>query len=120
VFNKQLTVALSPPLRLPETKLAVPRYEEPPKVILQTPVMRVSAVPELLRTSVHTSGVPLQFDPAEAETAAELVKVPRRPKKNPEIAVAAMRVMAMSITVARTGDIALFLSGERINFAEAS
>jgi len=42
------------------------------------------------------------------------VKVPNRPKTKPAIATAAMRVMAMRITVANTGLIALRLLGGRI------
>ena len=38
-------------------------------------------------------------------TCAVLVKVPKRPTTKPLIAIAAMRVMAMSITVARTGEV---------------
>lgn len=75
------------------------------------------AVPVLLRYSVQVSGVPAQFDPAEDDTTAVLVKVPNRPKKNPETAVAAMSVIAISITEARTGEIAFLDSGERINIA---
>jgi len=39
-------------------------------------------------------------------TCAELVNDPNRPKTNPAMAMAAMRVMAISITVAKTGLIA--------------
>jgi len=41
-----------------------------------------------------------------ALTLAELVNDPNRPNTNPAMAMAAMRVMAMSITVAKTGLIA--------------
>ena len=41
-----------------------------------------------------------------ADTCAELVNDPNRPNTNPAIAMAAMRVIAISITVARTGEIA--------------
>ena len=45
-----------------------------------------------------------------AETCAELVNDPKRPNTNPAMAMAAMRVMAMRMTVARTGEMAfLFL-----------
>ena len=110
MFETQFKVALFPAARLPDTKLAVPTYEEPSNVILQTPVAVVLEVPELVKMSVHCSGVPLQETPEDAETTAELEKVPSNPKKNPETAVAAMRVIAMRITVARTGEIALLLS----------
>jgi hypothetical protein len=63
---------------------------------------------------VHDSGVPEQAELPEAETMAELVKVPRSPKKNPDIAVAAIRVTAIIMTVARTGEIA-FLFLECVN-----
>jgi hypothetical protein len=37
------------------------------------------------------------------------VNDPNRPKTNPAMAMAAMRVMAMRMTVARTGEIAFLL-----------
>jgi len=43
---------------------------------------------------------------ATAVTCAELVNDPNRPKTNPAMAMAAMRVMAIRMTVARTGEIA--------------
>jgi hypothetical protein len=69
-------------------------------------------VPELVRNRVHDSGVPEQFELPDADTAAVLVKVPNSPKTNPETAVAAMRVIEMRMTVARTGEIAFLLSIE--------
>jgi Glu-tRNA(Gln) amidotransferase subunit E-like FAD-binding protein len=62
--------------------------------------------PEFERMSVQTSGVPEQTIPALADTTAVLENVPISPKTNPETEIAAIRVMATSITVARTGDIA--------------
>jgi len=41
-----------------------------------------------------------------ADTCAELVNDPNRPKTNPAMAMAAMRVMAMRMTVASTGEMA--------------
>jgi hypothetical protein len=55
---------------------------------------------------VHDSGVPEQLELPDADTIAVLVNVPKSPKTNPETAVAAMRVIEMRITVARTGEIA--------------
>jgi len=46
-----------------------------------------------------------------AETCAELVNDPNRPNTNPAMAMAAMRVMAIRITVARTGEIAFLRLG---------
>ncbi len=40
---------------------------------------------------------------------AELERVPKSPKTKPAIATAAMRVMAMRMTVARTGEMAFLL-----------
>jgi len=54
---------------------------------------------------VQTSGVPEQ-DTVPAETKAVLVKVPKRPKTKPAIAIDATSVIAISRTVARTGEIA--------------
>jgi len=56
----------------------------------------------------HDSGVP-EHETLDAETAAVLVKVPIRPKTKPAMEVAATRVIAMSITVARTGEIPFLL-----------
>jgi len=39
-------------------------------------------------------------------TRAELVNDPKRPNTNPATAMAAMRVMAISMTVANTGEMA--------------
>ena len=44
-----------------------------------------------------------------ALTCAELVNDPKRPNTNPAMAMAAMSVIAISITVARTGEIAFLL-----------
>jgi hypothetical protein len=58
---------------------------------------------------VHDSGVPLQSEPAEEDTTAELANVPNRPKTKPETAVAAISVIAMRMTDARTGEMPLLL-----------
>jgi len=61
------------------------------------------------------SGVPVQTAPVYTTwlrfvdttwTRAELVNDPNRPKTNPAIAIAAMSVMAMRMTVASTGEMA--------------
>jgi hypothetical protein len=66
--------------------------------------MAVSAVPVFWTTM--DPGVVAQLEVlrlADTDTWAELVNDPRRPKTNPEIAMAAIRVIAISMTVARTG-----------------
>jgi hypothetical protein len=66
-------------------------------------------VPELFTERVHVA-VPLPLSwhlVVVALTCAELVKLPNRPNTNPAIAMAAMSVMAMRMTVANTGEIAL-------------
>ena len=54
--------------------------------------------------------VPTQVDPVRtaevAEICAVLVKDPNRPNTNPAIAIAAMSVIAMRMTVAMTGEMA--------------
>jgi hypothetical protein len=67
------------------------------------------AVPVFCR--VRTQLRPLTEQVTEiACTVAELVKVPKRPNTKPATAMAAMRVIAMRMTVARTGEMAfLFL-----------
>jgi len=69
-------------------------------------------VPVFVRTTVHwlllavTAAGPAMHAVTRAVTCAELVNDPNRPKTNPAMATAAMRVMAMRMTVARTGEIA--------------
>jgi hypothetical protein len=70
--------------------------------------MAVLLEPVFVKNMVQDSGVPEQFELPDAETIAVLVKVPKSPNTNPEMAVAAMRVTAMIITVARTADIPFF------------
>jgi len=66
--------------------------------------------PVFWRLTVQTAGAALVQVTATAETCAELVNDPKRPKTNPATAMAAMSVIAMRITVASTGEIAfLFL-----------
>jgi len=69
-------------------------------------------VPELVSRNVQNANpVPfptfaLLHEVTLAETWAELVKEPNKPKTKPAIAIAAISVMAISITVANTGEIA--------------
>jgi len=67
--------------------------------------MYVFEVPVLESERMHVFPVWEQLTTA-ALTLAELVNVPNRPNTNPAMAMAAMRVMAMRITVASTGLIA--------------
>ncbi len=75
----------------------------------------VFAVPPLNRESVQVpcAPVPAEHVVTDAVTCAVLVNDPNRPNTNPAMAMAAMRVIAMRITVASTGDIALRLPDER-------
>jgi hypothetical protein len=78
----------------------------------------VADVPVLVRTSWSVpdeveqvaANVPTVLPPGrfttEALTCAELVNVPKRPKTKPATAMAAMSVIAMRMTVARTGEMA--------------
>jgi len=71
------------------------------------PAAEVAAleVPVLVRVTMQSSPPTLQLV-TEALTCAELVNDPNRPKTNPAMAMAAMRVMAMRMTVASTGEMA--------------
>ncbi len=73
-----------------------------------TAVMVVAAVPVLLMLRVHVAaGLPaVVVHVADPETLAEDVKLPNKPNTNPAIAMAAISVMAMRMTVAMTGEIA--------------
>lgn len=64
----------------------------------------VLAVPVLLRFTVHVPDAPAVHE-AVAVTWALDVNDPKRPNTNPAMAMAAMSVMAMRMTVAMTGDI---------------
>jgi len=82
-----------------------------PPTWMEQPVITTFAVPELVRLNVQIKG--LGAGSAEsvhevilADTCAELVNDPNRPNTNPAMAMAAMRVMAIRITVASTGEIA--------------
>ena len=59
----------------------------------------------LVNVTMHTSDDPVQ-DVTCALTCAELVNDPKRPNTNPAMAMAAMSVIAIRITVASTGEIA--------------
>jgi len=65
-------------------------------------------VPELVNDRVHTPVATLHEE-TDTLTWAELVNDPNRPKTNPAMAMAAMRVMAMRMTVASTGEMAFLL-----------
>jgi len=82
-----------------------------PEIWMEHPVTMVLEVPELVSVTVQMSlGEVHVQDVTCAETCAELVNDPNRPNTNPAMAMAAMRVMAMSMTVASTGEMAfLFL-----------
>ena len=73
------------------------------------PVSATFEVPVLVNTTVQTFVDAMQ-DVTCAVTVAELVNDPKRPNTNPATAMAAMSVIAMRMTVARTGEMAfLFL-----------
>jgi len=76
-----------------------------PLSCMKHPVVATLEVPELVRTSVHTLVAPTH-EVTCALTCAELVNEPNRPNTNPAMAMAAMRVMAMRMTVASTGEMA--------------
>jgi hypothetical protein len=62
-------------------------------------------VPVLVRRTIQTSVADVH-DVTCAVTVAELVNDPKRPNTNPATAMAAMSVIAMRMTVARTGEMA--------------
>jgi hypothetical protein len=68
----------------------------------------------MLRVQTRLPAV-VVHEATDALTWAELVNVPKRPNTKPATAMAAMRVIAMRITVARTGEIA-FLCLEGLKF----
>jgi len=66
-------------------------------VAFEVPVL-VRVTTQVFPPTLHTTCV--------AWTVAELVNDPNRPNTNPAMAMAAMRVMAMRMTVASTGEMA--------------
>ena len=76
---------------------------EDPKVIVAA-VRLVPAVPVLLKLSTQVLVLDEQL--ADPDTLAVDVNDPNRPNTNPAIAMAAMSVIAMSMTVAMTGEMA--------------
>jgi hypothetical protein len=82
----------------------------PPYVRLHA-VDAVFAVPTLFKARLQVvEGDVHEHDTTLAETFAVLVNDPKRPKTKPATAMAAMSVIAMRMTVARTGEMAfLFL-----------
>jgi hypothetical protein len=90
----------------------VPAKVWPPNVRLHEAVTDVLALPELVNMRAHVSGAAPALEVQEvtlAWTLAVLVNDPNRPNTKPAMAMAAMSVMAISITVARTGLIAFLL-----------
>src|SRR5437870_4250866 len=91
----------------------VPVTGLPPRLMVHVfRAMAALAVPVLATDRVHLRSAPtlavVQLV-TPALTCAELVKDPNRPKTKPAMAMAAMSVIAMRITVARTGETAFRL-----------
>jgi hypothetical protein len=87
--------------------VVVPVYVTPPTVRLQ-PAVAVLALPVLSIWSEQLSNVGTAYVHVVtlAWTCAELVNDPKRPNTNPAMAMAAMSVIAIRITVASTGEMA--------------
>ncbi len=77
-----------------------PECVAPPYVAEHTVPVAVLAVPEFCMTRTIVE-LPAEDVPTDAVTCAELVNDPNRPNTNPAMAMAAMRVMAMRMTVGR-------------------
>ena len=86
--------------------VTAPVTEAPPLWMAQ-PAADVAAleVPVLVSVKMQSLPAMLQVETC-ALTCAELVNDPNRPKTNPAMAMAAISVIAIRITVARTGEIA--------------
>src|SRR2546426_4115580 len=84
----------------------IPVYVCPPTVILQ-PEVDALALPEFCSVSWQDSYVVRYLHcTVLALTLAELVNDPKRPNTKPAMAMAAMSVIAIRITVASTGEMA--------------
>ena len=80
--------------------------EDPPDPVLSTFIVHNHVPPDLGQVTVDASIV----------SVAELVNVPKRPNTKPATAMAAINVIAMRMTVARTGLIALRLWSSEMAF----
>jgi len=101
---------IAPELLAPMVRLApvgVPVTAVPPIWILQL-VTATFEVPVFVKFTMQMSLVApaALHDVTCALTCAELVNDPKRPKTNPAMAMAAIRVIAMRMTVASTGEMA--------------
>jgi len=95
-----------------------------PPICSLPPTTATLLVPVFVRTTTHwllfaAVPVPAVHLLTCAETCAELVNDPKRPNTNPAMAIAAISVIAMRITVANTGEIA-FLRLLICNWVRAS
>jgi hypothetical protein len=103
-------VQVAPVKGVPGTRVAVdenvPCRIVPTMLMVHEPVGAVFPLPVFVNVRVHTGFTALVHVVTLADTCAVLVKVPNRPKTNPAMAMAAMRVIAMRMTVASTGEMA--------------
>jgi hypothetical protein len=108
----------APTVKTPETGGLTPLLQicAAPPIWTLPPTTATLEVPVFVSLTWHwlfdgvDAAAPAVQDNTCALTCAELVNDPNRPNTNPAMAIAAMRVMAISITVAKTGEIAfLFL-----------
>jgi len=90
------------------TASTVPVYVNPPNVIEQD-CATVFDVPELIIDRSQISWTAKVQLVTLALTVAVFVNVPNRPNTKPAMAIAAMRVIAIKMTVANTGEIAFLL-----------
>ncbi len=80
-----------------------------PATCTEQPVTAVFPLPVFEALRVQTPGLARVHETTLALMRAELVNDPKRPNTNPAMAIAAMSVIAIRITVARTGEIAFLL-----------
>ena len=98
-----------PAVRVTGTPVIAGAQVTPPNVRV-IPLALVLDVPVFWKLAVPVGPAPEARAGRIACTVAELVNDPNRPNTNPATAMAAMRVIAMRMAVARTGEMAfLFL-----------
>ena len=85
--------------------VTVPAIGAPPSLMLHERTFTL-LVPMLVKVTMQSLPATEQVVTCP-ETWAELVNDPNRPKTNPAMAMAAIRVIAMRMTVASTGEIAV-------------
>jgi len=106
----QVSVCPPPPAVTAANVLWVPAVATPAICMLQA-VGVAFEEPVFWSVTMQSAVVVVWHTTLTADTCAELVNDPKRPKTKPAMAIAAISVMAIRMTVAKTGEIAFLRPG---------